>query len=72
MVDTFLEKGYAPYFRKNTRMDPNGSGSCIDNAFIKVKINIESIRYVYNITHHFPLFLSFNIDNVLEKGKIKF
>lgn len=57
-----LDMNFLPMFNNITR--PSGDfGSCIDNMFVKTKIECESITLKQVFTDHYPIFLAMKIKN---------
>ena len=52
-----LEYCYIPYFNDYTRISPGDGRSCVDNAYVKSSIPIQSYKLKYDLTDHLPLFL---------------
>ena len=59
-LNNFMEKGFIPGFQTITRpATTSDKGSCIDNIFIKTStLKINTCKLCYNMTDHYPLFLT--------------
>lgn len=68
-LGNFFAYGYEPYFKNYTRSEIGQKNTCIDNAYIKTKINIESFRLNYRLSDHYCLFLRLNSEQQFEKYK---
>ncbi|KAJ8666261.1 hypothetical protein QAD02_007923 [Eretmocerus hayati] len=69
LLNNFYEMAYEPYFSKDTRISSNLSdGTCIDNAFIKTNLDIESYRIDQPFTDHYPLLL--RVSQPIQTGRI--
>ena len=68
-LNNFFSYGYEPYFNSATRSVIGQNDSCIDNAFIKSELNIESYTLNYRITDHYCLLLKINNEKIKTKNE---
>lgn len=60
------------FFKEILRVAPDGSGSCIDNAFIKSNLNIKAYKISYYLTDHYLLLLDLKLENLNPKVTYRF
>lgn len=73
LLQTFLEYNFLPNFLTFTRTDNKGSGSCIDNIFVKTKnFQTHAFKIIHKITDHYPLALLIETDHSVSQEKTNF
>lgn len=62
--------GYKLYFNSSTRVSIDEmKASCINNEFIKTKLDVKSYKLNYKFTYHFPLLLSLSENKKVSKER---